>query len=116
MNRRLTVKIDSDLRGSLRRVAKMAKAKSYQGDFLTFESAAGFFGQLTEKRWEMVRALQGRPPMTIRAIAELVERGVKRVHEDVVALVELGLLERTKDGVTCPFVTIHVDLELKAAA
>jgi len=38
------------------------------------------------------------------------------VHEDVAMLIDLGLLERTDDGVACPFARIHVDIELKAAA
>ena len=38
------------------------------------------------------------------------------MHEDVAMLIDLGLLERTDDGVACPFARIHVDIELKAAA
>jgi len=112
--RRLTVKIDSDLRGNLRRLAERAKAETYQGETLAFESAAAFFGKLSEKRWNLVCAMQGKGAMSIRAIAALVERDVKRVHEDVTALIELGLLERTDEGAECPFATIHVDFEMKA--
>ena len=37
-------------------------------------------------------------------------RDVKRVHEDVNALTELGLFERTPgSGVVCPYSDIHVD-------
>ena len=36
--------------------------------------------------------------------------------EDVVALAELGLLERTDaGGVVCPFASLHIDMHLKAA-
>ena len=49
-------------------------------------------------------------------VARRVDRDFKRVHEDVTALVDLGLLEKGKGGVECPFQRIHVDLELRAAA
>jgi hypothetical protein len=38
------------------------------------------------------------------------------VHEDVVILAELGLLERTESGgVLCPYSFMHIDMYLKAA-
>jgi hypothetical protein len=38
------------------------------------------------------------------------------VHEDVVILAELGLLERTASGgVLCPYSSMHIDMHLKAA-
>jgi predicted transcriptional regulator len=40
---------------------------------------------------------------------------VKRVHEDVKALLELGLVERTENaGVLCPFAEVHIDMHLMA--
>jgi predicted transcriptional regulator len=116
MKRRLTVKIEAGWRAGLRRAATLGKAKTYQGEVLSFQSAGAFFGKLTEKRWDLVRAMQGKDAMSIRAAAALVDRDVKRVYEDVSALIDLGLLERTDDGVVCPFATIHVDFELKAVA
>ncbi len=51
-----------------------------------------------------------------RELARGVERDVKRVHEDVGVLSQLGLLERTPSGgVVCPFVEMHIDMCLKAA-
>lgn len=42
--------------------------------------------------------------------------GVKRVHEDVVILAELGLLERTEGGgLICPYSSMHIDMYMKAA-
>lgn len=41
--------------------------------------------------------------LSVRELVRRVERGIKRVHEDVVVLGELGLIERTaKGGVVCP--------------
>ena len=42
---------------------------------------------------------------------------VKRVHEDVHELLELGLVEHGEGGgVVCPFATVHIDTELRSAA
>jgi predicted transcriptional regulator len=46
----------------------------------------------------------------------MVGRDVKRVHEDIVVLAELGLLERTETGgVVCPYTSMHIDMVLNAA-
>ena len=64
-----------------------------------------------------MRAAQGRGALPVRELARLVERDVRRVHADVVALTNLGLLERTEGGgVICPFATVHVDFKLEPVA
>ena len=52
----------------------------------------------------------------MRELARRVGRDVKRVHEDIVVLENLGLLERTASGgVVCPYTSLHIDMHLKAA-
>jgi len=114
--RTLTIRLMPDWRSGLRAAARKAQAKSYQGEELGFETPAVFFGKLTERRWELIRMLQGKGVLSIRELARRVERDVKRVHEDVSVLTELGLFEREEGGVVCPFARIHVDFELAAAA
>jgi predicted transcriptional regulator len=114
--RYLTITLQDDLHGALRAVAYVAKADTYQGEVLNFETPAQFFGQLSEKRWAIVRAAQGKGELSVRELARLVERDVKRVHEDIGILAELGLLERTAGGgVLCPYTSMHIDMYLKAA-
>lgn len=61
--------------------------------------------------------LRGQGAISLRELARRVERDVKRVHEDVQELLELGLVERGDGGgVICPFGTVHIDMELRAAA
>lgn len=114
--RTLTIRLQADWRAALRQAGAKAKARSYRGEVLNFESPAAFFGKLTERRWELVRALQGQGPLAVRELARRVDRDVKRVHEDVGVLVELGLAERESQGVLCPFATVHIDMEMRAAA
>jgi predicted transcriptional regulator len=53
---------------------------------------------------------------SVRELASAVGFDVKRVHEDVVILAELGMLERTEGGgVLCPYSSMHIDMYLKAA-
>ena len=71
---------------------------------------------LTAKRWEVLKAMAGQGPLTIRGVARRVERDVKAVHGDVHALINAGLLERTETNrVAFRFDTIRVEFTLRAA-
>ena len=117
MNERyLTITLCPDWKSRLQLASQSSEQKVYQGEELNFENPPLFFGQLTEKRWELVRLAQGKKLMTIRALTRLVGRDFRHVHEDVMVLLHLGLLERIdKAGVICPFTNIHVDIHLKAS-
>jgi predicted transcriptional regulator len=115
----LTITLSPDRRAALRSAgAKMAAAMAtgaYQGEDLSFETPGAFFANLTERRWEIVHALQGQGALAIRELARRVERDVKRVHEDVMGLITLGLIERADDGaVQCPYAEIHIDMRMHA--
>ncbi len=58
---------------------------------LKFESPGHFFGQPSEKCREIIRAAQGKGELSVRELARVVGRDVKRVLEDVVVLAGLGL-------------------------
>lgn len=71
---------------------------------------------LTEKRWELLKALCGAGPVSIREAARRVGRDVKAVHGDVTALLNAGVLDRTEDGrITFPFEAVKVEFLLQAA-
>ena len=115
--RTLTITLQPDWKSALRAAGKRAQAARYSGEVLNFESAGAFFGRLTEKRWALVHALQGQGELSVRELARRVGRDVKRVHEDVLTLAELGLVERTDaGGVRCPFGAVRIDMELVAEA
>jgi predicted transcriptional regulator len=81
-----------------------------------FESPAALFRVLTPKRWELVERLQALGPSSVRGLARALGRDVKRVHEDVVALIEVGLIEKTERGrIHVPFAVIEADFALRAA-
>lgn len=71
---------------------------------------------LTAKRWELLKALCGAGPVSIREAARRVGRDVKAVHGDVKALLEAGVLDRTeKGGIEFPFEAVKVEFLLQAA-
>lgn len=71
---------------------------------------------LTAKRWELLKALSGVGPISIREAARRVGRDVKAVHGDVTALLKAGVLSRTADGrIEFPFETVKVEFVLQAA-
>jgi predicted transcriptional regulator len=113
MKRTLTITMSADWRAALRGAGRRAAARTYKGEVLNFESAGSFFGKLTERRWALVHALQGQGAMSVREIARRVSRDVRRVHDDVEVLAELGPLERTDSGgAVCPFDAVHIDMRL----
>ena len=71
---------------------------------------------LTAKRWELLKALCGAGPVSIREAARRVERDVKAVHTDVTALLAAGVLDRTESGaIVFPFEAVKVEFLLQAA-
>ena len=71
---------------------------------------------LTAKRWELLKALCGIGPVSIREAARRVGRDVKAVHGDVTALLNAGVLERAEGGgIVFPFEAVKVEFMLQAA-
>jgi len=87
-----------------------------QGAVISFASPELLWQTLTRKRWELLKAMTGRGPMTIRGLAREIGRDVKGVHGDVHALLDAGVLDRTEQGrILFPYDVVHVDFELEAA-
>lgn len=71
---------------------------------------------LTAKRWELLKALCGAGPVSIREAARRAGRDVKAVHGDVTALLDAGILNRTPEGkIEFPFDAVKVEFMLQAA-
>lgn len=71
---------------------------------------------LTAKRWELLKALRGAGPVSIREAARRVNRDVKAVHGDVTTLLAAGVLSRTQGGaIEFPFEAVKVEFLLQAA-
>lgn len=83
---------------------------------ISFTSPELLWKVLTAKRWELLKAMCGAGPMSIREAARRVERDVKAVHGDITALLHTGLLDRVDDGrVIFPFDAVKVEFLLEVA-
>jgi predicted transcriptional regulator len=83
----------------------------------TFSSHAQLFAVFTAKRFELMARLQKTGPSSVRGLARSLGRDVRRVHDDVAALIDWGIVERNEDGkVLVPFDVIRADFDLSVAA
>ena len=68
---------------------------------------------LSPARWELLRQLKTAGPLTIFALAKLLERDYKNVHTDASRLLELGLVEKAQDGrISVSWQAVRAELKL----
>lgn len=109
-----------DVRPPAETMAEFAQAwktgKASRIDRISFASPELLWKVLTAKRWELLKALCGAGPITVREAARRVGRDVKAVHTDLSALLSAGVLSRTESGqVEFPYEAVKVEFLLKAA-
>ena len=64
-------------------------------------------------RWILIEKLQQLGPSSLRGLARAVDRDVKRVHEDVAALLEDGIIERNEQKkLFVPFASVRIEFSL----
>ena len=103
-----------EVMSNLSTVLKSGKAqKSARISFATPEL---LWKVLTAKRWELLRALCGAGPVSIREASRRVGRDVKAVHTDATALLLAGVIDRTAEGqIEFPYEAVKVEFLLQAA-
>ena len=84
---------------------------------ISFASPEMLWKVLTAKRWQLLKALCGAGPVSIREAARRVDRDVKSVHGDITALLKAGVVDRAQGGgVVFPFEAVKVEFLLRAAS
>ncbi len=63
---------------------------------LSFADLPLLVKNLTPARWDLLKELKKAGPLSIFALAKLLERDYKNVHTDVARLIDLKLIERTQ--------------------
>ena len=95
------------------RVWKTGKAQ--KSARISFASPELLWRVLTANRWELLKALCGAGPVSIREAARRVDRDVKAVHSDITALLNAGVLDRTLGGgVVFPYDAVKVEFLFRA--
>ncbi len=83
--------------------------------WLHFENLETLLRNLTPGRWVLLKKLRTIGPMSIRALANELERDYKNVHTDVRRLEVIGLIRRTKDEkILVPWDIVEARLMLAA--
>jgi predicted transcriptional regulator len=110
----LDVRTPADAMGDF--VQAWKTGKSQKAARISFANPELLWQVLTAKRWELLKALCGAGPVSIREAARRVGRDVKAVHSDVTALLGAGVLDRTEAGrIVFPFEAVKVEFLLQAA-
>ncbi len=90
--------------------------KAQKNARISFATPELLWQVLTAKRWELLKALCGAGPVSIREAARRVNRDVKAVHGDVKALLVAGVLNRAEGGgIEFPYEAVKVEFLLEAA-
>jgi predicted transcriptional regulator len=90
--------------------------KTQKSARISFATPELLWRVLTPKRWELLKALCGAGPVSIREAARRAGRDVKAVHGDATVLLNAGVLDRTDDGrIIFPFEAVKVEFLLQAA-
>jgi predicted transcriptional regulator len=110
----LDVRSPSDAMADFSHAWKSGKAQ--RAARISFATPELLWQVLTAKRWELLKALCGVGPVSIREAARRVNRDVKAVHGDVTALLAAGVLNRAESGgIEFPFEAVKVEFLLQAA-
>ena len=110
----LDVRSSSDAMTDFSNAWKSGKAQ--KSARISFTAPELVWQVLTAKRWELLKALCGAGPVSIREAARRVDRDVKAVHGDITALLSAGVLSRAEGaGVEFPFEAVKVEFLLHAA-
>ena len=84
---------------------------------LSFESARSLFAELTPARLDLLDTLRRMGPGSVYALAKVAERNYSNVHADVSRLEELGLIEKSEEGVvSVPFESVEILFPLAQVA
>ena len=99
---KLEIHIGEKFADMKRRVLE-AVEKAENGPFeaeehVNFETWETLTALMTTKRFELLRQLHAHPEASIASLARTLGRDYKRVHEDVEALTNAGLIERNSSG------------------
>lgn len=104
--------IDDDGAAFLNAWQRAERGEAVAERVLAFESWEGLARVLTGERFRLLRHLHASPAPSISALARSLDRQYRRVHADVTALEQAGLLERSADGLrtTADYISAEIRL------
>jgi predicted transcriptional regulator len=83
-------------------------------NWVYFQSLETLLNILTPRRLDLLKALHDRNDTSVRALASLLKRDYKNVYQDVKSLEAVGLIVKSKNGLSVPWERIVADIRLAA--
>ncbi len=112
--------IDADLAGDLDAMVdaweRSERGEAVYDHVVSFESVEAMAAALSPERLRLLRHLHDHPARSVRALSISLGRDYRRVHSDVAALEDAGLVERDAGGVRVTADRVQVDIDLTRAA
>ena len=116
MMKTVTLDVRSPEQGAQDFVNAWRSGKAQKSARISFATPELLWKVLTAKRWQILKAMCGAGPVTVREVARRVGRDVKSVHSDLTALKRSGVLDKTEAGqVVFPYESVKVEFLLQAA-
>lgn len=120
---KIKIKSKSDANKELRSIAKLIDSKKFNKikpvSGVYFESLAAVRKILTDKRLDVWRTIRDHRPDSITHLSELLGRGFRSVHRDVMLLEELGLIRMSEGpgtrGNVQVLISLYDELQLAVA-
>ena len=109
---RLEIHVGGTLEDMKRHVVDAVERARRGEKHVTFESWEALASVMTSKRFELLRHLHRTPEVSIASLARSLKRDYKRVHEDVEALSQAGLIDRSTDGLRAEYDEIRTLIAL----
>ncbi|AYN27175.1 transcriptional regulator [Buttiauxella sp. 3AFRM03] len=103
------------------RVAMADASRAMNGDFIGAELVFPTVEQLAKtmlapNRWQIIKAMEGEPAVSIRELSRTVKRDFRGVYNDVQALLSGGVLDKEGDKIVLPYDRIHIEFNSDDAA
>ncbi|ENJ4473950.1 transcriptional regulator [Yersinia enterocolitica] len=71
---------------------------------------------LAPNRWQIIKAMEGAPAVSIRELARTVKRDFRGVYNDVQALLSGGVISKNEEKIILPYDRIHIEFNSDDAA
>ena len=96
------------------RAAMFDASRAMSGDFIGSELVFPTVEQLAKtmlapKRWQIIKAMEGKEAISIRELSRLVGRDFRGVYNDVQSLLNGGVLDKQGDKIVLPYDRIHIE-------
>lgn len=88
------------------------RGESFHERHLAFESWDALGRVLTRKRIELLRYVRRHKVTSVRALAQALRRDYRNVHADVRALMTVGLLDATDEGIRADYDVIDTKIAI----